>query len=63
MPPNPLRNVANSVLCHAEKLSSCVQLTQLVVNGHLCPEAFSFAAASTTSGHVCGACPGRAPLP
>jgi len=41
VPPKPLFWVANSVLCHAEKLSSWVQLTQLVVNGHLWPVAFS----------------------
>src|SRR5207247_5718822 len=48
-PPKPLRLVANSTLCQAEKLSSWVQLTQLVVNGHLWPLALSLAAASATS--------------
>ena len=54
MPRMPLPLVANSVLCQAEKLSSCVQLTQLVVNGHLWPLALSLAAASATSGQVVG---------
>ena len=40
-PLKPLRLVANSVLCQALKLSSCVQLCQLVVNGHLWPLIFS----------------------
>ena len=35
MPRMPLPLVANSVLCQAEKDSSCVQLIQLVVKGHL----------------------------
>ena len=54
MPPKPLFLVANSVLCQAEKLSSWVQLCQLVVNGHLWPLALSLAAASATSGQVDG---------
>src|SRR5882672_1803849 len=53
-PLKPLRLVANSTLCQAEKLSSWVQLTHEVVNGHLWPAAFRRAAASTTSGHVFG---------
>ena len=32
-PRMPLPLLANSTLCQAEKLSSCVQLTQLVVKG------------------------------
>jgi hypothetical protein len=35
VPPKPFFSVANSTLCQVEKLSSCVQLIQLVVNGHL----------------------------
>ena len=54
VPPKPLPLVANSVLCQAEKLSSWVQLTQLVVNGHLWPLAFSLAAARATSAQVVG---------
>ena len=61
VPSKPLFLVANSVLCHSEKLSSCVQLIQLVVNGQLWPLALSLEAASNTSGQVLGACwrPGR----
>src|SRR5436853_2338832 len=54
VPPKPLFCVANSTLCQVEKLSSCVQLIQLVENGHLWPDAFSLAAASATSGQVFG---------
>jgi hypothetical protein len=53
-PPKPLFLVANSTLCQVEKLSSWVQLCQLVVNGHLWPLALSLAAASATSGQVPG---------
>src|SRR5207247_5230128 len=60
-PPKPLRLVANSTLCQAEKLSSWVQLTQLVVNGHLWPLALSLAAASATSGQVLGGLSGSRP--
>ena len=60
-PPKPLFCVANSTLCQVEKLSSWVQLIQLVVNGHLWPLAFSLAAASTTSGQVLGAFSGSRP--
>src|SRR6266536_1991215 len=60
-PPNPLSLVRNGTLCHAEKLSSCVHVCQPVVNGQECPEAFSFAIAATTSGHVCGARLGSSP--
>src|SRR5215475_1970785 len=60
-PPKPLFLVANSVLCQAEKLSSWVQLIQLVVNGHLCPLALSLAAANATSGHVFGGVSGSSP--
>jgi len=52
----PLFSVANSVLCHAEKLSMCTQLAQLDVNGH--DEAFdalTFAAAAANSLQVSGA--------
>src|SRR3954465_4088991 len=61
VPPKPLFFVAYSTLCQAEKLSSCVQLTQLVVNGHLWPEALSFAAARATSGQVLGGFSGSRP--
>jgi hypothetical protein len=54
MPLKPLRLVANSTLCQAEKLSSWVQLCQVVVNGHLWPLALSLAAASASSGQVLG---------
>src|SRR6476620_4360109 len=54
-PARPLLLVANSTLCQAEKLSSCVQPCHAVVNGHLWPEALSLAAAETTSGQVLGA--------
>jgi hypothetical protein len=57
----PLPLVANSTLCHAEKLSSCVQLIQLVVNGHLWPAALSLAAARATSAHVTGGLLGSRP--
>src|SRR5262245_55842114 len=60
-PPKPLRLLENSTLCQAEKLSSCVQLTQLVVNGHLWPAAFSLAAASATSGQAFGGGSGSRP--
>ena len=60
-PLKPLRWVANSTLCQAEKLSSCVQLCQLVVKGHLWPLAFSLAAASVTSGQVFGGFSGSRP--
>ena len=60
-PPKPLRLVANSTLCQAEKLSSCVQLCQLVVNGHLWPLTLSLAAASATSGQVVGGLSGSRP--
>ena len=49
------------MLCQAEKLSSWVQLIQLVVNGHLWPLAFSLAAASATSGQVVGGFSGSRP--
>ena len=61
VPPKPLFWVANSVLCHVEKLSSWVQPCQLVVNGQLTPEAFSFAATSTRSGQVVGGFSGSRP--
>ena len=61
VPRMPLPLVANSTLCQAEKLSSWVQLTQLVVNGHLWPLAFSLAAASVTSGQVFGGFSGSRP--
>jgi hypothetical protein len=61
VPPKPLFLDAYSTLCQAEKLSSCVQLSQLVVNGHLWPEAFSLAAASATSGQVVGGLSGSRP--
>jgi hypothetical protein len=60
-PPKPLLSVANSTLCQAEKFSSCVQLIQLVVNGHLWPEALSLPAASATSGQVLGGLFGSRP--
>ena len=60
-PPKPFSLVRNGTLCHAEKLSSCVQVCQPVVNGHACPEALSLAIAATTSGHVCGARLGSSP--
>ena len=61
MPRMPLPLVANSVLCQAEKLSSWVQLIQLVVKGHLWPLAFSLAAAKATSGQVVGGFSGSLP--
>src|SRR5436853_2119548 len=61
VPPKPLFCVANSTLCQVEKLSSCVQLIQLVENGHLWPDAFSLAAASATSGQVFGGFSGSRP--
>src|SRR5689334_12287699 len=60
-PPKPLFLVAKRVLCQAEKLSSWVQLIQLVVYGHLWPLAFSLAAASATSGQVVGGLSGSSP--
>ena len=60
-PPKPLLRVANSTLCQVEKLSSCVQLWKLVVNGHLWPLALSLAAASATSGQVAGGLSGFRP--
>src|SRR6187549_2193918 len=60
-PPKPLFLVAYRTLCQAEKLSSWVQLIQLVVNGHLWPDAFSLAAASATSGQVLGGFSGSRP--
>jgi len=60
-PLKPLRLVANSTLCQAEKLSSCVQLIQLVVSGHLWPLALRVAAARTTSGQVFGGFSGSRP--
>ncbi|MNT55384.1 hypothetical protein D3C72_1926170 [compost metagenome] len=54
-PCRPLALLANSTLCQAEKLSTCVQFCQAVVNGHLWPLALSLAAAATTSGQVAGA--------
>src|SRR4029453_16652251 len=60
-PPKPLSLVMNGWLCHAEKLSSCVQVCQPVVNGHACPEGLSLAIALPTSGHVCGARLGSSP--
>src|SRR4051812_2481112 len=53
-PAKPFSFVRYGWLCQAEKLSSCVQTCQPVVNGHACPDALSFAMAPTTSGHVCG---------
>ena len=53
--------VANSTLCQVEKLSSCVQPCQPVVNGHLWPLALSLAAASATSGQVVGGLSGSSP--
>src|SRR3954451_14036677 len=53
-PAKPFSFVRYGWLCHAEKLSSCVHTCQPVVNGHACPDAFSFAMAETTSGQVCG---------
>ena len=61
MPRRPFCLLANSTLCQAEKLSSWVQLIQLVVNGHAWPLAFSLAAASVTSGQVVGALFGSRP--
>src|SRR5512147_2247007 len=61
VPPKPLFLVANSGLCQVEKLTSCVQLCQLVVNGHFSPLAFSLAAASATSGQVLGGLFGSRP--
>ena len=61
MPRMPLPLVANSVLCQAEKLSSCVQLIQLVVKGHLWPAALSLPAARATSGQVVGGFSGSMP--
>src|SRR3954466_7885417 len=60
-PPKPFSLVRNGTLCHAEKLSSCVQVCQPVVNGHACPDAFSLAIAATTSGQVWGARFGSSP--
>ena len=60
-PPKPLPFVANSTLCQAEKLSSCVQLIQLVVNGHFWPLAFSLAASRATSAQVTGGFSGSRP--
>src|SRR5207237_6392790 len=60
-PPKPFSFVRKATLCHAEKLSSCVQVCQPVVNGQACPEALSFAIAATTSGQVCGARLGSSP--
>ena len=61
VPPKPLFSVENSTLCQALKLSSCVQLIQLVVNGHLWPLAFSLAAARAWSSEVRGALSGFRP--
>jgi hypothetical protein len=61
VPPKPLPCVANSVLCQVEKLSSCVQPCQLVVKGQATPEAFSLAAAATSSGQVAGGLFGSSP--
>jgi hypothetical protein len=60
-PARPFCLVANSTLCQAEKLSSWVQPCQAVVNGHLWPLAFSYAAAATTTGQVLGAFSGSRP--
>ncbi len=61
VPPKPLFCVANRVLCQVEKLSSCVQPCQLVVNGQVTPEALSLAAADTSSGQVAGGLLGSRP--
>ena len=61
VPPKPLFKVEKSTLCHALKLSSCVQLIQLVVKGHLCPLVLSLAAALATSGQVVGGFSGSRP--
>src|ERR687888_131763 len=60
-PAKPFSLVRNGTLCQAEKLSSCVQVCQAVVNGHATPAALSLAIAATTSGHVCGARLGSRP--
>ena len=60
-PVKPLRWVANSTLCQAEKLSSWVQLCQAVVKGHLWPLALSKAAARASSGQVFGGVFGSSP--
>src|SRR5215510_4683597 len=60
-PPKPLSLERNGTLCQAEKLSSCVQLCQPVVNGQAWPDALSFAIAATTSGHVFGGLLGSRP--
>ena len=60
-PPKPFSCVANGTLCQALKLSSCTHDCQPVVNAHEAPDAFSFAAASPTSGHVFGGLAGSRP--
>src|SRR6476469_8487605 len=57
----PFSLVMNGTLCHAEKLSSWVQVCQPVVKGQAWPDAFSLAIAATTSGQVCGARFGSSP--
>jgi len=61
VPPKPLFWVAKSVLCQVEKLSSWVQVCQLVVKGQATPEALSLAAARASSGQVCGGWLGSRP--